>query len=87
MDLRKYKNREDDAHFEFQYSFKEAYKLRDMTIRGGITDFYDKMTNSEEVQKTYSFFKSSELQPGHVGKDVSCDIMTSETRYAECLGN
>jgi len=37
LDLRKYQTKDQEAKYEFYYSFKNAYKVNDMTLQGGIT--------------------------------------------------
>jgi len=41
--LRKYQTKEQSAKFELYYSFKDAYKLTDMTLKGGMSDLYRRM--------------------------------------------
>jgi hypothetical protein len=43
LDLQKYTRQDQDAKYELFYTFKDAYKLKDMTLRGGITELYKKM--------------------------------------------
>jgi len=58
-----------------------------MSVRGGMSKFHDMMKNDENTQKQYSSFKSGGLTLGTAGKDVYCDLMTSEKTSAECMGN
>lgn len=37
LDLRKYQRADQPADFELFYKFRSAYKLDDMTVRGGMT--------------------------------------------------
>jgi hypothetical protein len=57
-----------------------------MTIRGGVTEFYSKMKDNEQFQKTYWHLRNSELDPGKAGKEVFCDLMPSQRAYADCMG-
>ena len=37
LDLQKYTRQDQDAKYELFYTFKVAYKLKNMTLKGGIT--------------------------------------------------
>ena len=45
LDLRKYKTKDQDAKYELFYSFKNIYKLNDMTVAGGMSELYHRMEN------------------------------------------
>jgi len=43
LDLKKYQTKDQDAKYEHFYTFKNAYKINDMTLSGGMTELYKKM--------------------------------------------
>lgn len=45
LDLREYQTKDQDAKYELFYSFKDIYKLKDMTVVGGMTELYHRMEN------------------------------------------
>ena len=77
LDLQKYTRQDQDAKYELFYTFKDAYKLKDMTLKGGITELYKKMENDPETQKLYTYFMSDGLEKGNSGRDVFCSTLTS----------
>lgn len=48
-----------------------------MTVRGGMTQFRDKLRDNAEIQKLYSYHKCAGLCQGSTGKGVFCDATTS----------
>ena len=46
LDLRKYQTADQKPQFELLYKFKEAYKVQDMTVQGGMTEFRNKLRDS-----------------------------------------
>lgn len=43
LDLRKYQTAYNPAKFELFYKFKTAYKISDMTVKGGMTQLRNKL--------------------------------------------
>lgn len=86
LDLTKFKSKEDNAKFELFYRFKEAYKLPDMTISGGMSQLKHLLQTDNETQIKYTYFKSSGTEKGHAGKDIYCDTMPSPQWATECNG-
>lgn len=46
LDLRKYQTADQKPQFELFYKFKEAYKVADMTVQGGMTEFRNKLRDN-----------------------------------------
>jgi sphingomyelin phosphodiesterase len=86
LDLTKFRAKEDSAKFELFYRFRDAYKLEDMTIRGGMSQLKSRLQTDNETQIKYTYLKSSGTEKGHAGKDVYCDTMPSPQWSAECNG-
>lgn len=57
-----------------------------MTVRGGMTQFRDKLTNDNETQIKYTYLSNSGMGQGHSGKTVICDTTTSPQFSTECNG-
>jgi len=75
--LRKYTKKTDNAKFELLYSFKNAYKVDDMTLKGGMSTVYQKMENDPATQKLYTSLMDGGLNDGHSGKAVFCDTLAT----------
>ncbi len=86
LDLRKYQTKDQDAKYEFLYSFKKTYKLNDMTVSGGMTELYHRMENDPETQKLYTYLIRGGLSKGTSGRNVFCDTLTTPEFYSECMG-
>lgn len=48
-----------------------------MTVRGGMTEFRNKLRDSAEIQKLYEYHRCGGLCQGSSGKDIFCDSTTS----------
>lgn len=77
LDLNKYQKKDDAAHFELFYRFREAYGLPDMTIRGGMTTLREKLEKDNATQIKYSYYRSSGTEKGEANRGVYCDTTTS----------
>lgn len=55
-----------------------------MTIRGGMSEFREKMEKDNATQIKYSYFRSSGTEKGTAGRAVYCDTTTSPQFQAEC---
>ena len=86
LDLTKYTRKEQKAHFERFYQFKNAYNLTDMTVQGGMSTFRQRLETDKDFQIQYSYLQDSGVSKGHAGRDVYCDTTTSPQYSAECRG-
>ena len=57
-----------------------------MTVIGGMTKMRNTLRDDPDTQKLYSHLMSGGLSPGHSGKDVFCNTMSSPYFSAKCNG-
>ena len=79
--------KEDNPKFELFYTFKDSYKIKDITVQGGMTELYEKLRDDPEYQKLYSYLMDGGLHEGKTGKSVFCDTTTSPQFKSECEGH
>jgi hypothetical protein len=86
LDLKKYTKKEDDAKFHILYNFKDAYGLQDMTVKGGMTYFMNKLKSDNATQIKYTHYRSGGIEAGSAGKEAFCDTSTSPQYESQCYG-
>lgn len=57
-----------------------------MTVKGGMTDFRNKLRDDPEMRKLYDYHRCGGLCSGSTDKHVFCDSTSSPQFETECNG-